>query len=125
MRDAGEGAARWLRIDEQPPECLSTWNVREPPDSWSMWRVCGEIDYGTADSFGRHLRMAAQRPGPIVLDMSEVSFMDTSGIRELIRVRNAGHEVIIRRPSYSVEFILGLTHLDQVMRVDEAVRRAV
>ena len=104
-------AWRCLRIDDSSPDGQSTWNVR------------GEIDFHTADLFRRRLRMATQRPGPIVLDMSGVSFMDTSGVRELLRVCSAGHDVVIRRPSRSVELILGLSQISGRVTVEAASRR--
>src|SRR4051795_12365316 len=83
----------------------------------SAWLVSGEIDYDTAGLFRQLLQSAADRSGPIILDMCDVSFMDTSGVRELLRVCHAGREVIVRRPSPCVELIVQLTHLDQVLTV--------
>jgi anti-sigma B factor antagonist len=90
----------------------------------SVWVVSGEVDYDTAGMFGRRLRSATERPGPIVLDMSGVSFMDTSGIRELVRLRRTGRDVVILRPSCAVQLILELTHLDEVLTVEPSMEQA-
>jgi anti-anti-sigma factor len=57
--------------------------------------VAGEIDMATEDAFRRGLAEAiAKKPTTIVVDLAEVTFMDSTGISALIRAhatfRHAG-----------------------------------
>ncbi|MGB3409836.1 MAG: STAS domain-containing protein [Microthrixaceae bacterium] len=106
---SGDSAGAWLRIDGGDPE----------------WVVRGEIDYHTSGVLGRGLRYAAMRPGPIVLDMSGVSFTDSSAVRELLRLRQAGYDVVINRPSKSVQRILDLTNLGHVFIPQTSVQHSL
>jgi stage II sporulation protein AA (anti-sigma F factor antagonist) len=55
----------------------------------------GEIDYTNADPVARSAREAVvrARPATVRVDMAEVSFLDSSGIRALILVMKAAQEV--------------------------------
>ena len=46
--------------------------------------VRGEVDIATADQMGEALCAAEAGAEPIVLDLSDVTFMDSSGLRVLI-----------------------------------------
>jgi anti-anti-sigma regulatory factor len=51
----------------------------------------------SAPVLGERLRTAEPRSeGRVVLDMSEVDFIDSSGIAELLRFKQSGHTVEIR-----------------------------
>ncbi len=65
---------------------------------------------------------AANRPGRIVVDLSNVSFLDTAALRTLIAARRrcaAGNTgFALRRPSRAVQRVLALTHLEHVFAVE-------
>ncbi|HEX4428076.1 MAG TPA: STAS domain-containing protein [Frankiaceae bacterium] len=69
---------------------------------------------------------AAQSPHRIVIDMAEVSFVDTVGLRTLIAVRRrcaaGGTGFALRRPSRAVKRLLSVTHLDHVFDVEHERR---
>ena len=48
------------------------------------FRLKGELDMATAGDLSEVLRTASGRADPMVLDLSEVSFMDSSGLRALL-----------------------------------------
>ena len=63
--------------------------------------VRGEVDLATADVLRGELRSAAERADTVVLDLREVSFMDTQGLAVVIEAQQAatqaGHRFAITR----------------------------
>lgn len=54
-------------------------------DTHTIVRASGEIDLSNADSFGQTLNMAVQNaPGGLVLDLSDVTYMDSAGVQVLL-----------------------------------------
>ena len=49
-------------------------------------RVAGEIDIATAEQLQASLDEALKLDGPLVVDMSGVTFIDGSGLKALLRV---------------------------------------
>ncbi len=76
--------------------------------------AAGELDLSTADRFDSVMARAKGNADPILLDLSGVTFIDSSGIRSLIRLglllRETG--LILRDPSPRVRQILELRGLD-------------
>ena len=65
--------------------------------------VRGEVDLATADTLRSELRAAGERASTVVLDLREVSFMDTQGLAVVIEAQQAAAEgdrrlVIARAP---------------------------
>jgi anti-anti-sigma factor len=77
--------------------------------------VDGELDMATA---GRLVGAVAELPGghePVVLDLSNVSFLDSSGVRALLevsdRATDGGRPIGLLRPSVAVTRLLDLVGL--------------
>jgi anti-sigma B factor antagonist len=51
--------------------------------------VRGEIDLATADAVRADLREALERSGNVVLDLREVTFMDTQGLAVVIETQQS------------------------------------
>lgn len=85
--------------------------------------VGGVLDLATRAEFMAHTTEALQacRAGTLVLDLSAVSFVDSSGLGGLVAIldqgRAAGTRVVITDPSPRVARLLELTALDQVFPV--------
>ena len=75
--------------------------------------VSGEIDASNASAFADGLQAAiAESDRPIVLDLARVTFMDSSGIRELVNAReSAGPRLRVAALHRSVRRILELASL--------------
>lgn len=58
--------------------------------------VRGDVDLATADALRGDLRAAAERSGTVVLDLREVSFMDTQGLAVVIEAQQAAAEADTR-----------------------------
>ena len=65
---------------------------------------------------------AARRPTRIVVDVADVTFMDTAALRTLIAIRRrcvaGGIGFTLRRPSHVVDRLLTITHLTTVFDIE-------
>jgi anti-anti-sigma factor len=81
-------------------------------------RPRGEIDLATAPVVDQQAQaLWAEGAEQLVLDLSAVTFFDSSGLRLLIRLQTAAHEhprraLLIERCSPPVRRVLELTRLD-------------
>ena len=82
--------------------------------------LAGELDIAVADDVREQGLAALQQPGVrvLVLDLTEVTFLDSSAIGALVEIRNAAHPagvpVTLRNVSSSIQRtveIMGLTDL--------------
>jgi anti-anti-sigma factor len=79
--------------------------------------LSGEFDMGAVPAFREAVEDDAKPWKRVVIDMSDLAFMDSSGLQELVRLdnraRERGHEVVIARPSMPVMRLLEMTGLEQ------------
>jgi anti-sigma B factor antagonist len=76
------------------------------------FRLKGELDMATAGDLSALLKTAADRVDPMVLDLSEVSFMDSSGLRALLEGAGLPKEngpTVILDPSPQVRRLLDIS----------------
>jgi anti-sigma B factor antagonist len=92
----------------------------------SVGVLAGEIDLASIDALEAAITATEQDAaagGDVVLDMSGVTFLDSSGLRVLVtandRLASAGSRLVIRRPSASVLRVLEITGLLSTIVVDE------
>lgn len=81
------------------------------------YRLEGELDMATAGSLTELLLAASGDDTPLVLDLSGVSFMDSSGLRALLEgagLPNEGVPVVVKDPSPQVRRVLEITIPDGV-----------
>ncbi len=64
-----------------------------PLDEPGRFRVEGELDITNADGFADMVEKELRRGRRVFLDLSQLQFMDSSGIRALIRMSKAGQEL--------------------------------
>jgi anti-anti-sigma factor len=79
-------------------------------------RLAGDFDMGSVATF-RSTVEGEQAPWRrVVVEMSDVGFMDSSGLQELVRLNNRarelGLEMVLAQPSQPVRRLLELTGLD-------------
>jgi anti-sigma B factor antagonist len=103
------------------------------PDGAVVLTMEGEFDLASAPTIREHLAAArAGGPSAVVLDMAEVTFLDSSALRELLRaeaaLRTAGAPLILAALRPAVARLLELTRttglLTSAPTVEEALRRA-
>jgi anti-sigma B factor antagonist len=82
--------------------------------------VVGELDVATSPIL--HDVLAAIETGSIVLDLSEVTFIDSSGLKVLVkthtRTEGRGAELILRGARSSVRSVITATGLDEVLNLE-------
>ena len=78
--------------------------------------VHGDVDLATVDALRAELRGALERSGTVVLDLREVSFMDTQGLAVVIETQQAAADqgarfVVTRAPDrvHRLFDMIGLT----------------
>lgn len=84
----------------------------------------GEIDAHTAPHFAARFEpLPAGVDDVVTIDMSEVTFMDSSGLRVLIelnrRARESGVAMIVRAPSRAVARIIEISGLSGIIEVSQ------
>lgn len=83
-------------------------------------RVCGEVDLATADELSQAAASALETgPGALVIDLTEVSFLDSTGLAVLVAVTNqttaSGVRLTISNPAPRVRNVIRITGLDQFL----------
>jgi anti-anti-sigma factor len=85
----------------------------------------GELDLSTAEDLDAELRRAeAAAPATLVLDLRELEFMDSTGLRAVLaadaRARDRGATLLVVRAPEEVDRVFRLTRMDHHLQlVDE------
>jgi anti-sigma B factor antagonist len=92
--------------------------------------VDGEIDLDNASDLSEVALAAMREIGPsVVLDLSGVTFMDSTGLKVLLAVHKraelAGGRLVLAGPTRSVNRVVSITGFDQMFTVCEDVAAAV
>jgi anti-sigma B factor antagonist len=99
----------------------------EVVDTDDGWALSGEIDASSAPGVAAAMAVvppSSASSGRVVVNASDVTFIDSSGLRVLIdlseRAAAVGAKLVISSPSRSVARVLQLTGLDDVFEVELA-----
>jgi anti-anti-sigma factor len=75
-------------------------------------RLIGEVDLGTVhvleDAVAKMPRLTE-----VSLDLSEVTFMDSAGLRGLLGLCNLYGQIVVHNPSNAVERLIALTQTER------------
>lgn len=84
----------------------------------SGWKLTGDIDAATAPQLAAVLEGAAGTN--VVLNVENVTFIDSSGLRVLIDLagRIGGESIVLKHPSRAVTRLLDLTGLGSMFTVE-------
>lgn len=84
------------------------------------WKLSGEVDAHTAPMLAT--AMTDLPSGVVRLDMSGISFMDSSGLRVLMevttRARDGGGDLVVAHPSPAVARLVEISGLREQLRLD-------
>ena len=73
----------------------------------------GEIDLATVDALAQALAAAREEAQSVVLDLREVTFMDSAGLRLVLETSRAGAEFAVVRGPREVQRLFDLVGLDE------------
>lgn len=86
--------------------------------------VLGELDLFAADDLWHHIEQVRTSGQPIVLDLAGTTFMDSTGVKLLMRAYDEHgrlpEAVTLRAPSEAVTHTLALAGVDGLFRVEHA-----
>ena len=81
--------------------------------------IGGEVDMSNVQSVESALRgVLVDPPDLVVFDLSDLTFIDSSGIAVLLRVAEKLTRLELRNPSSTVQRIIQATGLSDVLRVE-------
>ena len=87
-------------------------------------RLSGEVDLAAVEAIETTLRPLEERCRTLILDLSGVTFLDSTGLRAIVsadaRARKSGFELKIVRGPERVQKILYLAGLDKILPLVEA-----
>ncbi|MBB2914803.1 anti-sigma B factor antagonist/stage II sporulation protein AA (anti-sigma F factor antagonist) [Streptosporangium becharense] len=91
--------------------------------------LAGELDYDNATRFDHDTHEAiAEHHGDVVIDLTDLSFCDSTGMQILLKVRRAVHDrggrLILVNPHSRVARLLHLTGLIQAFEVRPTLAEA-
>jgi anti-sigma B factor antagonist len=98
-------------------------------NGWAVLEVQGEVDlYASSQLRDAILRLTEEGENRIVIDLNNVSFIDSSGLGVLVaglkRARERGGELALVFGEGSVQKVLGITGLDKVFPTHGSVGEA-
>ena len=85
-------------------------------------RLLGELDMSTAPQLREELlRLASDGASMVTIDLSELAFVDSTGLSVLItglkRLRQQGGELVLRSPTPGTRRVLEITGLTEVFSI--------
>jgi anti-anti-sigma factor len=102
-------------------QALEIHTCVEPGSGTAVVRVGGEIDVATASLFHQAIVRQLERHYHAVADLTEVTFMDASGVGALMRAeqtaRRCGVRLTVASPSRVVARVLRLTQADRSLHI--------
>ena len=92
-------------------------------DSSIVIEVSGDVDLDKTDDFRNQVFEAFDKEHKVVLDMSQVSYIDSSGISVLIeshqKAQEQGKEFLILKPSEPVTSVIEMAKLDTFFIIEK------
>jgi anti-sigma B factor antagonist len=93
-------------------------------DGQTVFVFKGELDMASAPE-AADLLIAAIREGDVVLDTSELTFLESSGIAAIVEAYREAHDgigqgrsIVLRNPSDAVRRVLEITGVDRFIQYD-------
>jgi anti-anti-sigma factor len=93
-----------------------------PGDGVTVVELSGEVDIDTAPRMQAALEAAIRTGAPVVIDMADVTFMDSTGFGVLVathlQAKRVGTPVLLRAVSDRIRDLMGMLGLDAVLRIE-------
>lgn len=85
----------------------------------------GELDMANAATVAETLDALADGERPVIVDLSDLTFIDSSGIHAILRPRPQQGAVLLVCPPGNIQRVLSVTKIDRVLPVYETLDEAV
>ena len=106
------------------PQSLTT-HVEVDSEGQILVYAEGDIDLVTSDALRQALVEALEKSAAVVVDVSEVGFIDSSGLNAFVwghrEAEQAGGSLRLRRASPMLRRLLKITDLDSLLLDDDAL----
>jgi anti-sigma B factor antagonist len=92
-------------------------------DGSAVLMVRGDVDLHSAHTLTTAVDQAVAMGVPVVVDLAGVTFMDSSGLHALVRMRESTDQscpLVVRNPSAQAQRLLAITGLDDMMNTRES-----
>jgi len=93
------------------------------PKGTAIVHAQGDIDLASSDAFRAALANALEQSATIAVDMSEVGYIDSSGLSTLVwghrETTSAGGSLTLRRPSRILRRLLDITGLASLLMTED------
>ena len=101
----------------------------EDRDGLVHMALVGELDLSSVAKVQEELRrIEAGSPATLVLDLSKLSFLDSTGLRCIVtadeRAREAGRRIVIVRGPDAVQRVFAITRLEERLEIVDDVAAA-
>jgi anti-anti-sigma factor len=86
----------------------------------AIFYLAGEFDLAEVEMFAETTAARLDGQGPVILDLTELTFMDASGINSILKLaeRVGGRGLVVRNPRGEVARVLGIVRLADVPGID-------
>lgn len=106
---------------ESVSQSLSVTTGRDP-DGTPVIALAGELDLtGTTDAEDAFAALPEPTDGTrsvVVVDMTELRFMDSAGLTVLLVALKHGHALRLRRPNSIIRRLIAATGLDELLPIE-------
>jgi len=105
------------------PELFSL--TRSTRDRSEVVTLAGELDMAHAPTVSETLDALADTARPVIVDLSELTFIDSSGIHAILRPRPQEGTIALVCPPGNIQRVLSVTKIDRVLPVYETLDAAL
>lgn len=86
--------------------------------------VRGDVDLGTVDALSQALEQATRGGDPVIIDMTDVTFLDSTGVRVLVEAyrsaQRSGGALYVRGARHWVARVLEVTGVARLLTMPNA-----
>ena len=87
--------------------------------------IVGELDMANAATVAEMLDALADPARPVIVDLSELAFIDSSGIHAIVSPRSEQGVIALVCPPGNIQRVLSVTKLDRVLPLYETLDQAL
>jgi anti-anti-sigma factor len=94
-------------------------DVSSDPSPDQTIKLSGELDISNADAFRSKVEeVVAANPQRLIFDLSELTFMDSSGIAVMVYAANNIDSIALHHPSDIIRRVVEATGLSEILQID-------